>query len=85
MRLEGEKINVVGKGDEVISAEVLATVLDRSPAAFSDETKNEQSQQQSSQSSSVAFQVMQRQVDEGNDALAWQMGETVELEDASDD
>jgi ATP-dependent DNA helicase len=69
LQLEGEKINLVHQGDEIISDANLEVLLDRRPEVFTHRSKGWTGK------SKGTFEVYEAEKDEGNDGLARMMGE----------
>lgn len=69
LQIEGEKIDLVNKGDEIITDEAIEVLLDRRPEVFTQRAKGWHGKDEG------AFEVYEAEKDEGNDGLARMMGE----------
>lgn len=70
LQLEGEKIDLVNRGDQIIEDSAIEVLLDRRPEVFTQRAKGWHGK------SEGAFEVYEAEKDEGNDGLARMMGES---------
>jgi ATP-dependent DNA helicase len=90
LELEGEKITVVSKDDQIISDADLDALLDRSPEVFTtrsvgwtskDASTGGVKSRKSKGGENAAFEVYNQQLDEASEGLAKLMGENADNED----
>jgi ATP-dependent DNA helicase len=78
LELEGEKIDVVSEGDQIMSDSSLDALLDRRPEVFSSRATGWTSKDANSKSGKgveATFEVYEGKMDEASEGLAKLMGE----------